>query len=146
MNNLDSILNILKVQSNTLTEVERNALLLYVVDAKTLESYDMSYHDSVKIDRLIDTIAYIMEEKVRLQGVHDFNYERDIRAMGWVEDFAQECIDIFYINGGSGSGHRMISQWAKDLMSSLMSEYRYERFVSKRDDHDVSCFCDRHMF
>lgn len=138
MNDLDTILSILKVRRDVLTDIERNALLLYVVDRRTLESREMSYHDSVKIDRLIETLAYIMETKVLSQGV---DHEKDIRAMGWVEDFAQERIDVFNTDSGWGWGHRMISQWAQDWLSSLMSEYRYHHIVGNQ--HEL---CDDIVF
>lgn len=63
MDDLHYVLSILKVKHDMLTTVEQNSLLLYVVNKETLVSCDMSYHDSIKIDRLIDTIAYIMETK-----------------------------------------------------------------------------------
>jgi hypothetical protein len=129
MDDLHYVLSILKVKHDMLTTVEQNSLLLYVVNKETLVSCDMSYHDSIKIDRLIDTIAYIMETKVFYQS----DYENDIRAMGWVDDFAQESIDIFKLNGGRGWGHRMVYEWAKDWMSSILAEYRYT-YLKNEDD------------
>jgi hypothetical protein len=136
MDDLNYILDILRVKHDILTTIEQNALLLYVVEKETLESSDMSYHDSIKIDRLIDTIAFIMETKVYQQGADESDYEKDIRAMGWVDDFAQESIDIFNMNGGRGWGHRMVSDWAKDWMSSLLSEYRYTYLILEDEVED----------
>jgi hypothetical protein len=128
-------LNILRVKHDILTTVERNALLLYVVKKETLTSSDMCYHDSIKIDRLIDTIAFIMATKVYHQDAHVSDFEKDIRAMGWDDDFAQESIDIFNINGGCGWGHRMVSDWAKDWMSSMLAEYRYAYLKNEDEDN-----------
>lgn len=126
MEQLDHILGILQVKCDTLTSIERNALELYVVNKDTLETRDMSSSDWVKIDRMIDTIAYIMEKRVDDQEPYTLDVEDNILAMGWCDDFAKERIKCFSLTDGDvWWGHRLISQWAKDWMSSLFAEYRY---------------------
>ena len=83
MDDVDNILSILKVKRDYLTELEKNALVLYSVSQSTLLNLDRDYIDNIKIERLIDTLAYIMERKV-YENKHERNiqlsdFENDVR-------------------------------------------------------------------
>ncbi len=124
MEDLEFLLNILKVKTTTMCPFEKNALLLYVVDRSKIEDNNLTHNDHVKLDRLMDTIAYIMEQRV-LEG-EETTVDNNILAMGWFDEFAMERIRCFKLNDGSDWwSHRNVSEWAKDWLSSIFADYLY---------------------
>ena len=130
MEDITNILNILKLRPDYLSEVEMNALLMYSVSNSTLLNLERHYYDTIKIERLIDTLAFIMEIKVYQnkdeRNIQLSDYENDIRAMGWTDDYIDETMQLwskFNDNGHSTWGHRMISDWGKNWLKSNLDEY-----------------------
>jgi hypothetical protein len=145
MEDINHILNILKIRPDYLSKDEMNALLIYSVNQSTLLNLSRNYFDNIKIERLIDTLAFIMETKVYKnndeRNIQLCNYENDIRAMGWTDDYIDETIKLwseFNDDGHSMWGHRMISDWGKNWLTSNMDEYIYSNvqhdFESKGDN------------
>jgi hypothetical protein len=144
MEDINHILNILKIRPDYLSKDEINALFIYSVNESTLLSLSRTYYDNIKIERLIDTLAFIMETKVYEnkdeRNIQLCNFENDIRAMGWTDDYIDETIKLWSeFNGGhSRWGHRMISDWAKNWLKSNLDEYIYNNvqhdFESKGDN------------
>ena len=145
MEDIYFILSILKVRPDYLSKDEINALLIYSVNQSTLLNSCRDYYDNMKIERLIDTLAFIMEMKVyknnKERNIQLYNYENDIRAMGWTDDYTDEIIKLwstFNEDVYSMWGHRMIKDRAKNWLTSNLLEYitsnAQHDFVSKGDN------------
>ena len=130
MEDLRFILEILKVKEATLSDLEKNALLLYVVPRERILNKGIVFNDNIKMGRLIDTLAYIMGSKVEYlpkEADKEVVAKAQIKAMGWQDDFVDERVKHFSKNGGfSWWEYKLPSQWAIDWLSSLYSEYRYK--------------------
>jgi hypothetical protein len=70
-------------------------------------------------------LNYTEKIKKRFENKELYNFENDIRAMGWTDDYIDETIKLWSeFNGGhSRWGHRMISDWGKDWLKSNLQEY-----------------------
>lgn len=132
MDDLEFILNILKVDSNNMCLTEKNALLLYVVAKSMIENNSLTHNDHVRLERLMDTIAYIMEQRVH-NTTHETTMDNDIFAMGWFDEFAMERIRCFKLNDGcEWWSHRTISEWAKDWLTSIFADYLYDLHTTQK--------------
>jgi hypothetical protein len=87
----------LKVRPDYLSNVEINVLLIYFVNQLTLLSLSRDYYDNIKIERLINILAFLMETKLYKnkdeRNIQLYNYENDVLAMGWTEEFINENIN-----------------------------------------------------
>ncbi len=114
MDDLKFILGILKVDIERLTELEINALMLYVLPSTILlDSANIKYRDHVKIERMISTIAFIMGTKVYdKKPSYEGDFKNDISAMGWTDDYIQDTIKTLGTNKADWWGHRLVNDWA----------------------------------
>ena len=132
MDDLIFILDILKVDSSKLTEIEKNSLMLYVVPSSKFADGSMTVCEHVKIERLMSTMAYIMGTNVQ-SGCS--NFINDIKTMGWTDDFAAETIQSFEDrNNNDWWGHRLVSEWAMIWMSSLFEEFMYKIYEREQEN------------
>lgn len=120
MEDLKFILDILQVDVESLTETERNALMLYVVPKAQIIDGSMTIYDHVKIERLMTTIAHVMEMRIQKRTT---NHIKDIKRMGWKDSFVAHIVKEFQDeNDLEWWGHR----WAKIWMSSLFEDFLFE--------------------
>ncbi len=129
MDDIDNFLNIVKVKQDYLSPVEKNALLLYSLSPSALLSLNRKYYEHIKLERLIDTLAFIMELKVQEyqdeNNIEFIDFENDIRYMGWTDEYIEETFKIWsrFEDNQSAWGHRMVSDWARIWLSSNLEEY-----------------------
>lgn len=137
MDDLNFILNILKVNPNKLTDTEKNALVLYVVPSSKLIDGSMTLCEHVKIERLMSTIAYIMDTNVQR---FNSNFISDIQNMGWTDDFVAKTIrSLNDRNNNDWWGHRLVSEWARMWLSSLFEEFMYETYERENENKVDDC-------